>query len=675
MPGLRSRLIGLLVTISLTGFGSSGMRAAEGGEYVSHPPMRPLPEPFERPMGEGPAYFVDPARGDDAGEGSRESPWKTVGHSLDQLQPGDTLYLGGGTYYENVSCMLVGTGKKPITIRAYPGELVIIDGGYREFYEHPPGAWETFEGGAHGEFRSTKTYPDLAESADPRWPVVASGALATEVRVLGNFGDSMVPLHGYHTPFDLRENDPYWNVSGKLNQGDGIYCGPGVWYATETNRIHARLAHINLRGLGQQNYRGETDPQKIPLVIGGRDPVLKVEGAKHVRFQDLVIRGTRSRTVNVSSSENIEFDGVTVYGGCPALFVQGTRGLRLLNSALRGVSAPWSFRSSEKYRGISTYLFIASGDQPQNEDFEMAYCEFTDCHDGLIIGTINGLEFHHNYVDNFNDDGLYLTALVEIGQPGKDVHIYQNWISRCYGTFSFAGEGKEFNQGDAYIYRNIIDLRGPVHIGQGPDAESAPEYKGRGRLWGDHGSPIWKPMMIYHNTIVKLEPPWRGYYGAGMGGHVGRTKRRLFNNMFIHVEGFPGMSLPSPQEDFQADGNLHWNVVEGPTHEGDFFGKFRSSQRFEESKAGYTPGWTVHDVFADPMFLVFNADWKQANDYRLKEGSPGVSTGIEMPSEWPDPLRDKDKGKPDIGVIPYGCEPWGVGVRSRIPVSPCTAGK
>jgi hypothetical protein len=76
--------------------------------YRSHPPMRPLPAATSRPMDKGPAYFVDPVKGDDRNEGSKEKPWKTLNHALKQhqggpLKPGDTLYLRGGTYYEAVS--------------------------------------------------------------------------------------------------------------------------------------------------------------------------------------------------------------------------------------------------------------------------------------------------------------------------------------------------------------------------------------------------------------------------------------------------------------------------------------------------------------------------------------------------------------------------------------------
>jgi len=43
--------------------------------------------------------------------------------------PGDTIYLHGGTYTGNFTCSVSGTEALPITVQAYPGETVIIDGG------------------------------------------------------------------------------------------------------------------------------------------------------------------------------------------------------------------------------------------------------------------------------------------------------------------------------------------------------------------------------------------------------------------------------------------------------------------------------------------------------------------------------------------------------------------
>jgi hypothetical protein len=73
------------------------------------------------------------------------------------------------------------------------------------------------------------------------------------------------------------------------------------------------------------------------------------------------------------------------------------------------------------------------------------------------------------------------------------------------------------------------------------------------------------------------------------------------------------------------------------------------------------PGWGEHDLFADPRFVRF-AEWGDvAGDYRLVAGSPALDAGIAIDPKWPDPLRDADRGKPDLGAFPLGSEPFAVG--------------
>src|SRR5262245_8104973 len=91
--------------------------------YRSHPPMRPLPVASSRAMAEGPARFVDGAKGDDAGDGTKGKPWKTIRHAAAKLKPGETLYLRGGVYHEALTLTLQGKPGQPITIRSHPGEL------------------------------------------------------------------------------------------------------------------------------------------------------------------------------------------------------------------------------------------------------------------------------------------------------------------------------------------------------------------------------------------------------------------------------------------------------------------------------------------------------------------------------------------------------------------------
>ncbi len=645
----------------------------------SHPPMRPLPRATKRPMNDGPALFVDAERGDDAGDGSQRAPWKTLTHALRQLKPGDTLYLRGGTYYEKVFLSRSGTEDAPITIRSYPGELAVIDGGLREFYESPETSWEPLPNGAEGEFVSTRSYRDaddrrvphqfLPAAWEPMWGIEEERPIA-----LGHFTDSMVPLHGYRIAADLRATNERWIGNKNEMRDTGIYCGPGLWFNRDTGRIHIRLAHHRLEGLGDDAYRGESDPRKLRLTIavGFGDDVLRASGVRHVRIQDLVFRGaTGSPMIHVYGSQNIELDHVTVFGGFPGLMVNASQDIRVTHSAFRGLAAPWSSRASMKYRGTASYQIVLQNSQPRSENIELAWCEFTDDHDFAFLRYVKNLQFHHNFVDNFNDDGL------ECGPKMRDhtLFIYQNRIGRCLIPITQHEIEKDESPLDhdpgsgVYLFRNIFDMRGGTY--KGPPSEPDPSgafLHGEGHLVGDHGGPIWPVMYFYHNTVLRETPVFRDYFLMGMGAQgLRNTERDVFNNIFVQMDRVPGTGFAGIKEagNVREGGNLIWGVAQGPTLAADHFAKFRASPLFEASRQRYEPGWTTHDHVADPKFVRLPADWTTAADLRLQANSPAVNSGLPLPADWPDPLREVDKDLPDIGAIPLGTEPSNIGVDGR----------
>ena len=69
------------------------------------------------------------------------------------------------------------------------------------------------------------------------------------------------------------------------------------------------------------------------------------------------------------------------------------------------------------------------------------------------------------------------------------------------------------------------------------------------------------------------------------------------------------------------------------------------------------------DLFADPQFVSLNETGKPL-DVRLREDSPAVDRGVQVPVGWPDPLRKRDQGKPDIGAIPLGVEALRIGLQN-----------
>jgi len=647
--------------------------------FQSHPPMRPLPAATRRPMNKGAALFVDAVRGDDAGAGSESAPWKTLAHALRRLKPGDTLYLRGGTYYEKAFLSRSGTEAQPITIRSYPGELAVLDGGLREFVETPATCWEPAGGGIEGEFVSTRTYRELADRQvphqflpaawEPMWGIEEQRPIA-----LGHFADSMVPLHGYRNAVDLRATNELWLGGRDETRESGLYCGPGLWFNRETGRIHVRLAHHRLAGLGGRAYKGETDPRKLPLVItvGFGTDVLRINGVRHVRIQDLVLRGaTASPMIHCYGSQHIELDHLAVYGGFPALMVNASQDIRVIHSSFRGLAAPWSSRAHMKYHGTASYQVVFQNNQPANENIELAWCEFTDDHDFAFLRYVENLQFHHNFVDNFNDDGL------ECGPKLRDhtLFIYQNRIGRCLIPVTQHEIEKDESPPDhdpaagVYLFRNVFDMRGGTY--KAPPTEPDPSgsfLHGEGHLVGDHGGPIWPVMHVYHNTFLRQTPVFRDYFLFGLGAQgLRQNERDVFNNIFVQMDRVPGVNFGGAKEaaNLREGGNLVWGVAESPQLDGDPFAKFRASPLFELSRQRYEPGWTTEDRLADPRFVSLPNDWTVVADLSLQSASPAVNAGVRLPVAWPDPLRDCDGKEPDLGAVPLGAAPWGVGVDGR----------
>ncbi len=72
-------------------------------------------------------YYVSTS-GNNANPGTLASPWRTIQHAADAVQPGDTVFVRAGTYVESVSFSASGTDGSLISFGAYPDEAVTIQG-------------------------------------------------------------------------------------------------------------------------------------------------------------------------------------------------------------------------------------------------------------------------------------------------------------------------------------------------------------------------------------------------------------------------------------------------------------------------------------------------------------------------------------------------------------------
>jgi hypothetical protein len=535
----------------------------------------------------------------------------------------------------------------------------MVDGGFREFSESPRAAWQTFAGGGKGEFRSTRPYPNLRH-------------------VLGSFGDSMIGLNTYYHAQDLRADNELWDIEGDPKAGGDVkpvYCGPGIWHDATTGYIHARLAHTHLSEM--PNYHGPTDPRQVPLVLTDfRSVPLLLDGAQHVVIQDLVVRGAGHDAVICDNASDVRLEGLTVWAGGYGLRGVGTRRLTIERCAFYGNVPPWTFRTDTSLRSyperaqrditrLNTHALLVTdaGREfdvyafPRNDDWEIAHCEFADGHDGVYLGGLN-MRFHHNRVHHTQDDGIYLSPMYRTYARKPQVHLYQNYIGNCLTALAFGGP-ETVNTDEVYIYRNLVELRSQIPTGRPSSQRGGQPGFSYGKVMGDHGSPPWSAMRIYHNTFVAQERA-RTSDMVLTGATNAERPRYVFNNILLHLGGLSALKVVDAQHG-QQDGNLYWGPMSGPVSAGNFFDRYRASPLFKLSKEVYPDGFEARSLVADPLFAALSQTPGGASDYSLRSGSPAIDAGAKLPADWPDPLRDQDMGAADIGCLPAGMKMFDVG--------------
>ncbi len=74
----------------------------------------------------GRSIYVSPSGSDRINDGSFQKPYKTIQRAVNTSVSGDTIYIRGGIYRETVTCINNGNAVKPITIKNYNNEDVLI---------------------------------------------------------------------------------------------------------------------------------------------------------------------------------------------------------------------------------------------------------------------------------------------------------------------------------------------------------------------------------------------------------------------------------------------------------------------------------------------------------------------------------------------------------------------
>src|SRR5213594_3753187 len=241
-------------------------------------------------------WYASPSGSSD-GDGSTR-PWdlQTALHGGNgKVQPGDTIWLRGGTYTGAVQSTLAGTAAAPVVVRQYPGERAILDaagatsGLIRGDYFTVKGSYSTFWGFELTDSdvnRTTDTRPNL---------VVANASHVKFINLIVH--DGGIGLFTFSEPVDIEVSGclVYNNGWQQPNEGNGH----GLYIKSSTGPVYVRdniifnqfgygihiftaagtggLTNIHAEGnVSFNNGAVDADPLNSPnanILFGGSEPV------------------------------------------------------------------------------------------------------------------------------------------------------------------------------------------------------------------------------------------------------------------------------------------------------------------------------------------------------------------------------------------------------------------
>ena len=619
--------------------------------------------------------------GDDGNSGlSQGEAFRHVAYGVEQLEAGDTLFLGGGVYVEHVTI----ESKTRVTIRSLPGEDAIIDGARDDFRENSGPLWRP--GAVAGEFVTGLAYPantDRGAILDPDRHI----RLVTYSRLedLQAENETFGPLEPGQGP-----DGPTIETAGPFTKRPWVYMGPGLHQDNEVF-IHLRLSHTNLAIPELADYDGPEEPNQVPLAIWtAPEPTVTISRCQTLHLEHLTVRFGGGRSILIRSSKEVALDHLTVLAGPYGLEVgKDCERTTITNCAFDGGLPPWSFRSDRKNgytmvggeknglaeRTIRTLAY--SRGSSSTTTFEN--CEFTNAHDILLNGP--NTVFRHNWVHNINDDGVF------VGRTATNLRITGNVFEKCLTVVSLASTSKS---GPIFLHRNLIDLR-VATAGRrpltNPDAVTGDERPVM-RFGNMFKSNFADPdLTVFHNTVL-INQSQRAVFNL-FRSYDGTSRRWVLNNIFVGIDNAgatdrPLAYLPAITDDAETDGNCYWGIDREPRIRlvvrepaGIRFGRIGgtdasgdpdllTSDYFLDSTTAHPPGYEAHGTTTDPRLRRYTEPlpFPLVEDLRLAEGSSAHHGGIELT----DPvLREIDGNppagqRPDSGCYPFDSPPLTVGV-------------
>ena len=609
-------------------------RALDNAELASRYRLR-FPEPPAKPV----IRYVNARTGNDANDGlSPEHPLATIRKAADSVNPGDTVLIRPGIYYENVVLSRGGTADAPVTFRAdnRNGEHVILTAADRNLREKKI-RWK-LEDAKHQIYSIPFPHHPARMLCDGRIDLFGGYFDLEGLRAFTLKDGYPGPLNGYtwdEKTKRLLVRLPADGRYGSPNPEDHFFCaappaseGVNGHHMTgpETACIFIRLrgkAHIILDG-----FTLET-PAMAGIGNLGEEVVVRNCRFKGCRFG--VFGGSRVFV------ENCTYDQYPVFQETNRIIErhhgsETAKKFRFYFWSYKGVNTDYSRRPFKNYE-----TGIIGG---VRSDWHLRDCIIEDSFEGFsswCVSNARNLRVYGNIFRRIVDNA------VETENHAADVRIYGNLFEDNAEAISWQPLAGTPWPGPVFVYRNLFT--------------ETPALSQIRKAFGNHPG------------VFKLGASGQNWTGAHMGGTTvdvleSRISKRFaavpdpgflaFNNTILQ----PGHNLlttpqpisgPAKRElvNFRFFNNL--NITHGlhnrPEWRGSLIEFFRNWNltRPDDPQKDLVSAGNGMNLNSIGEFGFRNPE---KGDYRLAESSPLIGKGSLM-------LEEQDASA-DIGALPCG---------------------
>lgn len=588
----------------------------------------------------GNTYYIDPDNGTDAASGDLSHPWKTIRNGITQLQSGDTLYLRNGVYYESqIVINIQGTDSNRITIKNYPNEAPVIDGGYGEFRTIPNSHWELHDS-VKNIYRSVNTYSKATD-------------------VYGFFGNE----NGNYRLVSYKRYEDLSADNENVTDAGGIYIGSGIFWNCLDRKIYVRLQRSRQEVSMGYTVPSKADPHSTELYIfPGHEIITFGEKCAYINIEGVALRYQNNALEYSPGSHHIVIKNSTIKGGrTPIIIRDGAHHLTFDSLKIEGHIPPWIAFSDVKINTKAGHSFQgpAINIQGSANNVEVMNCAIENTWDGIDVPHQSfNLHIHDNVFSGVRDD------VIQLGSGCYEVEINDNKMIFVSKGISRHGSGSPLKPGTKYIHHNVIDCSKSM-LGGRNDPENLLKGKYRGpnndgmvwaRPFGSHegkGYGDGDPWKIYNNTIIFGKE--LNEHGAGheytLQYFYRACPQEVYNNIFIQTMDHwlaRGSRLDDGSQIY--DGNIYFRTItngrncffrdwgrKGKGNSKDFknLAEFKSSQYFHITQRYYSPGWENSGTEANPLL---------DDKYRPDPNGPAAKGAIPLPKSWPSRARGKYRG-------------------------------